>query len=150
MDKKVMVNTIIKRLENKRKELKNLIKDLEERRNDAPTRNESRYDSTRAELQYSINAYLKQLEELDSAIAKLKECPIKHRENIDVGSLVTLDNGLTLLVLPACGGEKIEYNGSEVMVISMASPIFSLLKGKKKGDRITMLNGSTAVIKELV
>jgi transcription elongation GreA/GreB family factor len=151
MDKKEIIELLLEKLKKDREELKRLIKDLTERRNDAPTRNEARYDSTRAELQYSLNAYNKKLDELEKAISDVEflKSNIKKSDKVDIGSLVFLENGLNLLVLSSCGGETIKINDIEINVITQKSPIYNIIRGKKENDIVILLNGERVKIKEV-
>jgi transcription elongation GreA/GreB family factor len=148
VEKVEVLAVLRKRLKDKERELKALIKDLQERRNDAPSRNESRYDSSKAELQYSINAYARRLEEVRLALERLEGVHVGKSETVGLGSIVSFSNGLSVFVLPCCGGEKVEAEGRSIVVITPSSPIFGLLRGKRAGERVKLPSGEEVLIKE--
>jgi len=150
MDKKQVMENLVKKLEEETNRLKRVIKDLIERRNEAPTRNETRYDSTRAELQYSLNAYQLKLAELESTLSDLKVFlegfNLKKCSKVEIGSFVQLENGLSLLILPFFGGETIKLDGKEINIITPKTPIYRVIKEKKEGDIVILPNGSKTKI----
>ena len=141
----------MEKVEEERERLKRTIKDLTERRNEAPTRNESRYDSTRAELQYVLNGYKKRLLALESSLSELRYFAekVEKTDRVKEGSLVSLSNGLKLLVLPVFGGETVEVDGEKVNIITPKTPIYAVMEGKGNGDRVRLLNGTEVVVEDV-
>ena len=149
MEKEEVLAVLRERLKNRERELTAVIKDLQERRNDAPSRNESRYDSSKAELQYSINAYARRLEEVRLALERLEGVYIGRSETAGSGSIVSFSNGLSVFVLPCCGGERVEAGERTVVVITPSSPLFAVLKGKRVGEKVKLPGGEEVLIEKV-
>lgn len=118
---------------------------------EAPSRMQSRHDSSRQELSYQVDQLTKRLSEMRRNIEILKTFKIPISEEIVVGSLVQLrgeegKKDLCFLILPGGSGNVIEVNGKKITVISPEAPLSKRLQGKKPNDSVFTDKGKFHVV----
>jgi len=82
-----------------------------------------------------LNRQLAQLYQLKSLVDRVN--PSKKNNEIKLGSLIETNHGYIYIAIPF---GKIIVANLELMIISLASPIGSVLKGKKENDQFTFRN----------
>jgi hypothetical protein len=119
---------------------------------DAPGRNESRYDSTKEEMGYLSNALSGKARDMQDALKELLNFSLpKKKDVVSLGSLVEIEmNNSTQLIflIPCGGGQKIEINGINIFAVSKQAPLYSILLGKKIGEKDSF-NGKPVTIKNI-
>ena len=113
----------------------------------APSRNESRYDSTKAE--HSMMAELLETgrEEVKDGLAKLLDLDLQMDcFNIGIGSIVELVNesngsSESYFLLPYGGGEEVTFADKTIQVVTPSSPMFIALKNRKSGEDFELKRG---------
>lgn len=82
-----------------------------------------------------LNRQLAQLYQLKSLVDRIN--PSKKNNEIKLGSLIETNHGYIYIAIPF---GKIKAANLELMIISLASPIGSVLKGKKENYQFTFRN----------
>lgn len=104
-------------------------------------------DSKNEETLSELDFLNKNIDLLEKEITHLREIPAREpSEEIAFGSLVLTDRAL---VLVGAAQENMEVEGREVIGISMASPLFQAMEGKKVGDEV-QVNGHPHHIQSVV
>jgi hypothetical protein len=123
---------------------------------DEQSKAENKYDTRGLEASYLARGQSRQAAEVGLAIAYFEKLPMRDfgaADPIDAGALVELQTGSekSLYLLGArAGGTEIEFDGKEVLVITLESPLGSQLAGKKAGDKWPMeLAGKKQPVKVL-
>ncbi len=94
-----------------------------------------KYETTREMMRQEIDRNERLLREAEHLQDQLEKIPLEtSSEIVQLGSLITTDKGKFYLSI-SLGTLKV--NGIDYWAVSSESPIGHLLKGKKKGDRIT-------------
>jgi len=113
---------------------------------EAPGAMHSRYDSSKEEAQYLTDALTMRRNEIEDSIRQLRGYRFSESDSIIEGSLVNLqrdENFHKYFVLPIAGGEKIETEEGEIMVITSKAPLYNSMAGKKQGNIFTFKAGET-------
>lgn len=126
-------------LQNSIETLENVLKNLEEsRNNESKSSVGDKYETGRAMMQLEEDKIKTQLHELLSAKAILQSIkPDKVNNTVETDSLVITDSGIYYIAI-AVG--KIKINQQLIYGISIESPIGQSLKSKKTGDQIHFNN----------
>lgn len=109
---------------------------------DPDSKAEGKYDTRSLEASYLATGQARQVEELAAAVRvfdALTLPPFAIDDPIDAGALVEVDaNGESVwyLLAPAAGGLVVECQGSEVTVLTPASPLYQNLRGLRTGDTL--------------
>jgi transcription elongation GreA/GreB family factor len=126
--------------------LKRQLQQILESANEEKNAVEEGGDSFKEQLQIDREMYNKKLKEAIDNMELLNRIdPNKKSEAVSFGSVVVTDN--QCFFVAASLGE-VKVNGKNVYVISMSSPIFKAMSGKKKGESFQFMN-KEVVIKEL-
>lgn len=91
---------------------------------------ETQYDTVGLEAAYLAHGQSKRVVEFDTTINRLKSLVFRDLDENDevmLGALVTLSDGMLCWFLPVCGGYKIEQ--CNVVVITPQSPLGQMLDG---------------------
>ena len=120
---------------------------IESRNNDTKSSAGDKYETGREMTQIELNKLEAQLVKTKLILSDLiKAESIKTNTSIDFGALVYTNKENYFLSIPF---GKVEVENEEFFAISLASPIGSLLKGKKKGDIISF-NGREIKIEKII
>lgn len=110
---------------------------------------ENKYDTHGLEAAYLAGGQARQAREILESIKVYGSFRVKEfgaADPIDLSALVKLETAGeagTYFIGPRSGGLEIDYQGSEIMVITPQSPLGQQLMGKTAGQRwTTNLNGS--------
>ncbi|NBV23242.1 MAG: transcription elongation factor GreAB [Proteobacteria bacterium] len=114
---------------------------------DEQSRAENKYDTRGLEASYLAAGQVRQVMELESAIAAFEGLSVRKfaaGEGIGMGALVELEqNGVPMFYFigPAAGGTEVKVATNEVLVITPQSPLGGQLQGRKQGDRLELALG---------
>ena len=148
MNKKELLDKLIRHLEKTLEVTRNAAKDAREAAINEESKPEDEYDTRGLEASYLAGAQAKRADELLHSINLLKEVDIKR------APLVTAEidgkQKRTFFILHYAGGVKIETGGNEVVVITPDSPIGKMLIGKKAGDSFEFSAGAASHEYEIV
>jgi len=104
---------------------------------------------------YDSSAVTERVLKLKREIDCLREIDIERRTVVSAGSLVVIDfagNKERFLILPAecySGFETVEVSGVKVSTLTTKAPLFSVLAGKKAGEKVNF-NGREITLLEVV
>ncbi|WP_413110244.1 hypothetical protein [Thaumasiovibrio sp. DFM-14] len=90
---------------------------------------ETQYDTIGLEAAYLAHGQSQRVADCESAILRLKALVLREfteDDEIDIGAIVTLSQGLRLWLLPVAGGEKLL---NDIVVVTPASPLGTKLMG---------------------
>lgn len=114
---------------------------------DPQSRAENKYDTRGLEASYLAAGQVRQVMELESAIAAFEALAVRKftaGEGIGLGALVELrQNGAPMLYFigPAAGGTEVQVGKLEVLVITPQSPLGGQLQGHRAGDQFELVIG---------
>ena len=105
---------------------------------------ENEYDTRALEQSYLAGAQAARCASLENSIGLIEELEIKFDESVgvDVGAFVRVDDGekeRSYFFAPAGGGTKVSIEGEKVTILTLASPLGRVLRGKKEGDEVEHL-----------
>ncbi len=143
MLKKVKIlNTYIKKQEERIKDLERSFKSTKRREIEAPTGMQSWSDTTRFQEGDLALRIQEQITEAKQALDKLKLIDTNSNDDISVGALFTLkdaSNGKIsnyFLISEKCSGDTLNIKGEEFMIISVTAPLIKVLINKRKGESV--------------
>ncbi len=106
---------------------------------------ENKYDTLGLEASYLTQGQARRLAECEADLAAFQNIPVRHfslDDPIAIGALVQVegDSGQrqTLFLGPAAGGLKIEWDGSDILVITPLAPLGRALLNTSVGDQVTV------------
>lgn len=143
MDKKVIIEKIIPKLEVRLTNLKESIEKAEQFAIQSPSAMQSWSDTSRFQLR-SVAANLKsQRQHIEKCLQELKEIDTsKKYQKVELGALVKIkmDNRISnYFISPAgSGGEILSINKEQIRTLSLDSALAKKLLGKKSGDKIKL------------
>lgn len=117
---------------------------------DPDSKAENKYDTRSLEASYLARGQAFRVAETAEALQELEGFPVRSfgpGEPVATGALVTLKGAaetFLCFVSPAAGGTQLDMDGSEVMVITLWSPLGAKLKGRRVGDSFEMQPGRPA------
>lgn len=113
-------------------------------------RAEHKYDTFKLESSFLARGQAKRVEELAEALESLQLLPLKDLDKttpVQLSALIRLkasEGGARILfVCAAAGGETIEVDGEEVIIVTARSPLGQAVLGKKTGDTFAVKIGTT-------
>lgn len=132
--------------------LENKISALDKARNDAINSRDmetkssagDKYETGREMMQKEIDNYEKQLAAMHRQMHECNAVNLESaRHTIGLGSLVSTNEGWYYF---ATGYGKLEVENTNVMVVSLGSPLGQSLNGYTKGDRVKFLTRTIQII----
>tara|TARA_B110000879_G_scaffold53801_1_gene76259 strand:- start:362 stop:811 length:450 start_codon:yes stop_codon:yes gene_type:complete len=131
--KKLICNVLISQIKEKIKNLELLIRSTTDSRDTANKSSAGdKHETSRAKIQTEIDNYSRQLELAINNLKIIEQIDSSKKYNIVAqGSLVTTDKGTFLI---AIGIGKLEIQSNTYFIISLLSPIGSLMKGMSKNE----------------
>ena len=105
-------------------------------------RAENKYDTRGLEASYLAAGQANKIVELEESIAAfdaLQGRKFNESDGIDIGALIEISQDgerAHYFIGPSAGGTEIEIEGTEVLVITLQSPLGSQLKGAKEGAKM--------------
>ncbi len=111
---------------------------------DAEHRARSKYETFSLETSYLARGQAKRVAEMREVLSKLRVYKPKtfaKGEGVQMGALVRVEeqNGgqQVYLLVPVGGGEEVMYEGENIQLVTLQSPIAQVLLGKKAGESFT-------------
>lgn len=102
---------------------------------------ESKYDTFSLETSYLARGQAKRVEELRFALERLQMLPLKTLDKttpVQLSALIRLESRdgekRVLFFGSAAGGEKINVDGEEIIIVTSQSPLGRAVLGKKVGE----------------
>tara|TARA_B110000046_G_scaffold150608_1_gene159087 strand:+ start:214 stop:663 length:450 start_codon:yes stop_codon:yes gene_type:complete len=131
--KKLICNVLISQIKEKIKNLELLIRSTTDSRDTANKSSAGdKHETSRAKIQTEIDNYSRQLELAINNLKIIEQIDSSKKYNIVAqGSLITTDKGVFLI---AIGIGKLEIQSNTYFIISLLSPIGSLMKGMSKNE----------------
>ena len=131
--KKLICNVLISQIKEKIKNLELLIRSTTDSRDTANKSSAGdKHETSRAKIQTEIDNYSRQLELAINNLKIIEQIDSSKKYNIVAqGSLITTDKGVFLI---AIGIGKLEIQSNNYFIISLLSPIGSLMKGMSKNE----------------
>lgn len=108
------------------------------------SRAENKYDTRGLEASYLARGQSKQAAELQTAIARLQELPLRKfgpSDSIDLSALVEVegeDESLHYFISPSAGGITVKHQKNEVIAVTPQSPIGQQLLGRASGHTFVL------------
>jgi transcription elongation GreA/GreB family factor len=127
------------------KRLKELVKELQESANEEKGASSGEDGvSMREQLQYDVDMYSRQLDQASASYATLKLIdPNQVNSTVKHGALVMTDK-TNVLVGASIG--KIVVEGKTFFTISIESPLYQAMEGKKKGETFAFRDQTQTVL----
>jgi hypothetical protein len=113
---------------------------------ESPGAMQSRYDTMGKEAAWLADGLAGRISDAEKDIHALRDLQVSgNGESIHICSLFTLANTKTgskdtYFILPAGGGEEIDYDGYNILILTPQSPLSQSVLGKKKGDKAEFRN----------
>ncbi|NVD07348.1 transcription elongation factor [Vibrio sp. JPW-9-11-11] len=142
MNKSELRQTILACLQQKRVVAQRSAQRAMESATDDETVPEHKYDTLALEASYLAHGQAMRVQECEQEIEQFKQLSlVEASEYIRLGCAVLLldldDNPLWFFIAPCCGGLKIPFADSFVMLVTFDSPLGAALKGKQVGDEVS-------------
>ena len=115
---------------------------------DQEARSENKYDTRSLETSYLARGQAMQVEATAEEILLLRSFDCPDREDDPAASLGRLVAhkvlGMTTwyFLLPAAGGEELDFEGMTISVVTPATPVGRSLLGKRRGDLLSVRPGA--------
>ncbi len=141
-----ILETYIENQRNKIEKLKESFEGTKKRVIEAPTSRQSWSDTTRFQEGNLAFGLHKQIIEAELALDKLQKLKLNANNCISVGAFFVLRDvnnkeiSNYFLTYEECGGDNLNIENQEIMVISVTAPLSKMLINKKKGDSINFKN----------
>ncbi|GEP42575.1 transcription elongation factor GreAB [Brevifollis gellanilyticus] len=122
---------------------------------DPDSKAENKYDTRTLEASYVARGQAQRVTELQEALhafSAFQAAGSAVTGAVRLGSLVGLELGGSVdhyFIGPAEGGVEITVEGTEVMVITPASPLCTRLMGKVAGEKMQLPSGQAALVKSV-
>jgi len=148
-DLKIKVHTeLANKLQIKLKDLNSMINDaVSSRDSDTKSSVGDKHETSRAKIQIEIDQLCKQLKLTDDQFLSIKSINLRGNPDvIDRGSLVRTNIGYFFL---SVGYGKLVVNNIDFFILSLASPLGQLLRGKKTGDQL-IFRGISYIVEDIV
>lgn len=151
MEKKEVVDAIVKVFMDKIKQLNSTLQGTKDRARNSPGSNVSHSDTSKFQLSNLALGIEGQVLEYQQILKQLKDISVKPSAKISIGSLFTLrnienDEEKTFILLSRGGGEKIIVNEVEIMTLSVTAPIAQTCFGREINDEVKHKNNTFEVI----
>lgn len=118
---------------------------------------ENKYDTFGLEASYLAHGQSKRVHEFQQAIHQYTALPFKvftPNDDIELSALVTLatETGEEkhFFLGPEAGGFKIQWEGKDIMVITISTPLGRQLQGKNLDDTIELHLGNKSITYDVV
>ena len=143
MDKKNLVEKLIRNFQEKAEESRKLFESARQAAIDAPGAMQSKSDTTKFQMSQLAESSLAVYKQIQRCISTLKEIDLSREcKAIGIGAVVKVEEDQSesyYFILPInCGGQSIELEEQEVNAIAVKSPIAQALLNKKAGDIINI------------
>lgn len=138
IDKKLIVNDLVARLQKELKEVEEAVASARELATHSESKQEGKYDTRSIEAGYLAGAQAKRAEEIKLDIQMLEDLDIESKaDQLQLGSLGLIRHNKAekfYFLSSTAGGTIIDVNGQGILIISVFSPIGDAAIGMKVGD----------------
>lgn len=140
MDKRVLIEKLIHKLEEEHRSLAEAALHTYEAATHEESEPEDQYDTRGLEASYLAGAQAKRVAEVEQVLHTIRSVPFRkfaEEDPIAATALVKLDHDGKMnycLLLPQGGGLSIDHDGHHVQVITPKSPLGEALIGRTTGD----------------
>lgn len=151
MDKSALLKAIVDTLSHEFALQNEAAEDAHKEATNDESRAEDRYDMRGQLAAYLAAGQAKLADEVATAIAAFRNVAIRafgSGEPAAVGAVVRLEarGAQSVYFLgPARGGLEVQVDGSEVMVVTPASPLGRSLMGRRTGERVALPQGARTI-----
>ena len=140
MEKRQVLEAFIERQKQKIKELKTSLGNTEQDAINSPGAMQSHSDTSKFQLSNLALGLKKRVIEAEESLSILNNLPRDSSDEISIGSFFVLEdtktkNRTNYFLISRYGGEWIEVNGEEVLLISEEAPLINNVLGKRQGDK---------------
>ena len=139
MDKAIVIQKIVEALQSELEAYVRAAKFSHAEATAEENRAENKYDTRGLEASYLAAGQANKVVEIEQSLDTIR--PLEgvdfSDEPIDVGALVELQQDDFInhyLIGPSAGGTEVVVNGTEILVITLESPLGEQLVGKREGD----------------
>lgn len=141
MTKQQILLAFIEKQKQKIEELKISLHNTEQDAINSPGAMQSHSDTSKFQLSNLALGLKKRVAEAEETLILLDSISRISNNIVSVGSFFILEDTITknrvnYLLIPQHGGEWVEVDGEEVLLISEEAPLISSIFNKKEGDRI--------------
>lgn len=140
MDKKLILNKIIDKLNENMKSVQSNYNTYKKFSSEAPGAMESHSDTSRFQYGALASDTASHLEEIKKAIKNINDSQDISYDQVTVGALLKMEEDgkifYFLMVQEGAGGQKLEYDGVMIQTVPDNSPIGGSLLSKKDGDEV--------------
>jgi hypothetical protein len=146
-NKQVLLNEVIRKVSSSLDNIAKSIASAKEFAQTSPGRMQSRYDSSKEEYGKLADSLTVRQTDIRNGLSLLRNfAPSPNLTTVSLGCIarIALPRGAEVCdyyALPYGGGESIESDGKEVVVITPNSPIFIAMKGLPAGSEFAMKKG---------
>lgn len=135
MNKKAVIEAVIASLVKAATSSDRASKEARQASIEAPSKMESRYDSTKSEQDWLAHGLAIMSAQHKVAIREIQAIDPTPRDHVQIGSLVTIEEDTggmpeTYILLPSGIGTTVEVDGKKVMVVTPESPMGKAVLGK--------------------
>lgn len=135
MDKKAVIEAVIASLVKAATSSERASKEARQASIEAPSKMESRYDSTKSEQDWLAHGLAIMSAQHKAAIQEIQTIDLTPRDHVRIGSLVTTEEdtgGMSeiYILLPSGTGTTVEVEGKKVLVVTPESPMGKAVMGK--------------------
>lgn len=138
IDKKLIVNDLVTRLQKELKEVEEAAASARELATHSESKQEGKYDTRSIEAGYLAGAQAKRAEEIKLDIQMLEDLDIESKaDQLQLGSLGLIRHNKAekfYFLSSTSGGTIVDVNGQGVLIISVFSPIGDAAIGMKAGE----------------
>lgn len=157
MNKEILISIIIERLSQDLSAAKKAADEARGAAQDDQSVAETQYDTLAIEASYLADGHNKRMAEIKAQILDFQSMPIAlfpPDKAINIGALLLLaskeNKNLWLFLSRTGGGLKVELDGVNIQVVTIASPLGKALIGNFEGDDINYGMGEHAIADEII
>ena len=157
MNKALLIQTIIDRLNHDRQLLLQAAKAAHQAATDPENLPDNKYETLALESSYLAQGQANRAQEITRALELYRNLTVRRFTSDDqvyLSALVVIESGRgirrSLFLGPAAGGLKVEFNDYVVVVITPESPLGKDLLGKEIGDVVEIAVDGSLIAYELI
>ena len=148
--KKDLIQVLCKKVECKLKEKKEQLAKLRQAASEAPGAMQSQHDGFKAEFNRLAENTEEQISKLEKELKFLQDYEVKDldKDIVMEGSLVEIQdpNKRIYFILPVCGGENLTFGDENIIVVTLETPLGSILLNKKNNFLLNFRDKNISII----
>jgi transcription elongation GreA/GreB family factor len=139
MDKHKLKQLCLDKLKQQQTDLQSLINEVQAAsNNETKSTAGDKHDTARAQAQIEVERLSKQLGLINQMLADANKLSSELTNMVQPGCFIETTSG-NFYISVALG--RLEFDGVSFFAVSMNSPLYKHIKGKRVGDSFTMVNG---------